>query len=52
MEQSPENTQNPEKCTLNLKVKRKSREDTTWKNVRFFFYGQFRMFAAIQAMSE
>ena len=34
------------------KVKRKSREDTTWKNVRFFFYGQFRIFAAIRAMSE
>ena len=34
------------------KVKRKSREDTTWKNVRFFFYGQFRIIAAIRAMSE
>ena len=34
------------------KVKRKSREDTIWKNIRFYWYGEFRVIAAIRAMSE
>jgi len=34
------------------KVKRKSREDTTWKNVRFSIYAQLRIFAAHKAMTE
>jgi hypothetical protein len=34
------------------KVKRKSREDTTWKNVRFVFYAIYRMRAVQKTMSE
>ena len=34
------------------KVKRKAREDTVWKNIRFIFYAVFRMNAAHKVMSE
>lgn len=34
------------------KVKRKSREDSKWKNIRFVLYASFRMSAAISVMKE
>ena len=34
------------------KIKRKIREDTRWKNIRFVLYAQYRMSAAIEAMTE
>ena len=34
------------------KVKRKSREDSTWKNIRFVIYARYRMKAAMEAMPK